>query len=58
MREAIHLFHMPELNDHFSPCLFDYIKEGNLEIKTLSCECLVLMIKYQYNSSKRQELVA
>jgi hypothetical protein len=48
---------MPELHEAFSPCVFDYIKEGNTEIREAAAECLARMLLYQYQSQKRQELI-
>ncbi len=43
---VINLFNLPELHEAFTPCIFDYIKEGNTEVREAAAACLVKMLLY------------
>jgi hypothetical protein len=43
---CVHLFNLPELHEAFTPCIFDYIKEGNSDVREAAADCLAKMLQY------------
>lgn len=57
LTKTIHLFYMPEVHSYLVPMLFEFIVKGNNYVKELSCHCLAKILKYQHDSSFRDELL-
>ena len=55
LTEVIHLFYMPEIHQYLVPMLMDFVLKGNNQLKDVSCHCLAKILKYQHNSSSRDE---
>ena len=55
--KSIHLFHVPELTDAFTPSIFEYIKHGNTEVRSAAGKCLVTLVRHNYQSQRRKELM-
>lgn len=53
--EVIQLFYMPEVHQYLVPMLMDFVFKGNNILKDVSCRCLAKILKYQHNSSSREE---
>lgn len=58
LTETIHLFYMPEIHQYLVPMLMDFVFKGNNQLKDVSCHCLAKILKYQHNTSSREEQLA
>lgn len=56
--EVIQLFYIPEVHQYLVPMLMDFVFKGNNQLKDVSCRCLAKILKYQHNSSSREEQLA
>lgn len=58
MTDVIHLFYMPEIHQYLVPMLMEFVHKGNNQLKEISCHCLAKILKYQHNSSSREDQLA
>ena len=49
----VSLFNLPELHEYFVDDVFEYLKEGNADVRKAAATCFSKMLKHQYSSVKR-----
>jgi hypothetical protein len=46
MAKNVGLFNMPELHEYFIIDVFEYLKEGNTEVRCAAANCFSKILKY------------
>eukprot|EP00347_Sterkiella_histriomuscorum_P008191 403346032 len=57
LSQTLHQFNAIEFHEAFIPSLLDYIRGGNSQIRQAASDCLSKILKHQYSTQKRQELI-
>ncbi len=57
LRQVLHLFYMPEVHSYLAPLLFEFVQEGNDQMKEITCDCLATILKHQHHSASRENLL-